>query len=53
MFIFDINTDIGNIQKVDEYFTCDLPIELNLSEGTECEKRHVKSFDEPNVLTAR
>jgi len=53
MFIFDRNTDIGKIQKVDEYFTCVSPIELNLSEGTECEKRHVKSFDEPNVLTAR
>ena len=40
-------------QKVDEYFTCVSPIELNLTEGTEYEKRYVKSFDELNVLTAR
>ena len=27
-------------------------MKLNPPEGTECEKRHIKSFDEPNVLAA-
>jgi len=53
MFTFDRNTDIGKIQEGDEYFTCVSANELNPPEGTECEKRHVKSFDEPNVLAAR
>ncbi len=53
IFAFDRNTDIGNIQDGDEYFTCVSANELNPPEGTECEKRHIKSFDEPNVLAAR
>ena len=53
MFTFDRNTDIGKIQEGDEYFTCVSANELNRPEGTECEKRHIKSFDEPNVLAAR
>ena len=53
MFTFDRNTDIGKIQEGDEFFTCVSANELNPPEGTECEKRHIKSFDEPNVLSAR
>ena len=53
MFNFDRNTDIGKIQVGDEFFACVSGDELNPPEGTECEKRHVKSFDEPNVLAAR
>jgi len=53
MFNFDRNTDIGKIQLGDEFFACVSGNELNPPEGTECEKRHVKSFDEPNVLAAR
>jgi len=53
MFTFDRNTDIGKIQEGDQYFTCVSANELNPPEGTECEKRHIKSFDEPNVLAAR
>lgn len=53
MFKFDRDTDIGKIQLGDEFFACVSANELNPPEGTECEKRHVKSFDEPNVLAAR
>ena len=50
MFTFDRNTDIGNIQLGDEFFACVSANALNPPSGTACEHRHVKSFDEPNVL---
>lgn len=53
MFAFDRETDIGKIQEGDEFFACVSANELNPPEGTECEKRHIKSFEEPNVLAAR
>jgi hypothetical protein len=53
MFTFDRDTDIGKIQEGDEFFACVSANELNPPEGTECEKRHIKSFEEPNVLAAR
>ena len=52
MFTFDRNTDIGKIQLGDEFFACVSANALNPPSGTACEKRHVKSFDEPNVLAA-
>jgi uncharacterized protein YpmB len=53
MFTFDRDTDIGKIQKGDQFFACVSANELNPPEGTECEKRHIKSFEKPNVLPAR
>lgn len=53
VFTFDRNTDIGKIQLGDLYSTCVSANELNPPEGTECEKRHIKSFDKPNELPAR
>jgi hypothetical protein len=50
MFTFDRNTDIGKIQLGDEFFACVSANALNPPSGTACEHRHVKSFDEPNVL---
>ena len=52
MFTFDRNTDIGKIQLGDEFFACVSANALNPPSGTACEYRHVKSFDEPNVLAA-
>ena len=52
MFTFDRNTDIGKIQLGDEFFACVSANALNPPSGIACEKRHVKSFDEPNVLAA-
>ena len=51
-FTFDRNTDIGKIQLGDEFFACVSANALNPPSGTQCEKRHVKTFDEPNVLAA-
>ena len=53
MFTFDRSTDIGKIQVGDQYFACVSANELNPPEGTECENKHIKSFDKPNVLAAR
>jgi uncharacterized protein YpmB len=53
IFTFDRNTDIGKIQEGDQFFACVSANELNPPEGTECEKRHIKSLDKPNVLPAR
>jgi hypothetical protein len=53
MFTFDRDTDIGKIQEGDQFFACVSANELNPPEGTECEKRHIKSFQEPNLLAAR
>jgi hypothetical protein len=53
MFTFDRDTDIGKIQEGDQFFACVSANELNPPEGTECEKRHIKSFEEPNLLAAR
>ena len=50
MFTFDRNTDIGKIQLGDEFFACVSANALNPPSGTACEKRHIKTFDEPNVL---
>ena len=47
MFNFERNTDIGRIQVGNEFFACVSADELNPQEGTECEKRRVKPFDEP------
>jgi hypothetical protein len=52
MFTFDRNTDIGKIQLGDEFFACVSANALNPPSGTACEKRHIKSFDEPNVLAS-
>ena len=52
MFAFDRNANIGRIQLGDEFFACVSENLLNPPSGTECEKRHIKTFDEPNVLAA-
>ena len=53
MFTFDRDTDIGKIELGDQYSTCVSANVLNPPEGTECEKRHIKSLDEINELAAR
>lgn len=50
IFTFSRNTDIGKIQVGDQFFACISANELNPPSGTACEKRHIKTFDEPNVL---
>lgn len=52
IFTFNRNTDIGKIQLGDQFFACISADELNPPSGTACEKRHIKTFDEPNVLAA-
>ncbi len=52
IFTFNRNTDIGKIQVEDQFFACISADELNPPSGTACEKRHIKTFDEPNVLAA-
>ena len=52
-FTFDRETDIGETQMGDMYFACVSSNELNPPEGTECEHRHIKSFENPNSIFAR
>src|SRR5215216_365896 len=52
-FTFDRNTDIGKIQIGDRYHACVASNDLSPPEGSECEKRIVKSFDKINSLPAR
>ena len=52
-FTFDRNTDIGKIQIGDRYHACVASNDLSPPEGSECEKRLVKSFDTVNSLPAR
>jgi len=52
-FTFDRNTDIGKIQIGDRYHACVASEDLRPPEGSECEKRVIKQFDEPNSLPAQ
>ena len=52
-FTFDRDTDIGKIQIGDRYHACVASNDLSPPEGSECEKRIVKSFDKINSLPAR
>jgi hypothetical protein len=52
-FIFDRETDLGNIQIGDRFHACVSSDDLNPPEGQECEKRLVKKFSSPNSLPAR
>ena len=52
-FTFDRDTDIGKIQIGDRYHACVASDDLAPTEGQECEKRLVKSFDNVNSLPAR
>jgi hypothetical protein len=52
-FTFDRNTDIGLIQIGDRYHACVSSEDLRPPEGTECEKRIIKTFDTLNSLPAR
>lgn len=52
-FLFDKNTDIGNIQIGDLFLACVTSEDLNPPEGQECEKRLVKKFNSPNSIPAR
>jgi hypothetical protein len=52
-FTFDRKTDIGLIQIGDRYHACVASEDLRPPEGSECEKRVVKHFDNPNSLPAR
>jgi hypothetical protein len=52
-FTFDRKTGIGETQMGDMYFACVSSNELNPPEGTECEHRHIKSFETPNSIFAR
>src|SRR5215211_1789225 len=44
-FTFDRNTDIGKIQIGDRYHACVASEDLRPPEGSECEKRVIKQFD--------
>jgi len=52
-FAFDRNTDMGPIKIGDRFHTCVIGKELYPPEGSECEKRLIKSLDRPNPLAAR
>jgi hypothetical protein len=52
-FEFDRNTDMGPIQIGDRFHTCVIGKDLYPPEGSECEKRLIKSLDKPNPLAAR
>lgn len=52
-FEFDRNTDMGPIQIGDRFHTCVIGKDLYPPEGSECEKRLIKSLDRPNPLAAR
>lgn len=51
-FTLDRKTNIGNIQIGDQFFACVSSNDLNPPEGTECEKRLVKKFNNANSLPA-
>ena len=52
-FAFDRNTDMGPIQIGDRFHACVIGQDLNPPEGSECEKKLIKSLDKPNSLAAR
>jgi hypothetical protein len=52
-FEFDRNTDMGPIQIGDRFHACVIGKDLYPPEGSECEKRLIKSLDRPNPLAAR
>ncbi|HET7643216.1 MAG TPA: hypothetical protein VFK40_06895 [Nitrososphaeraceae archaeon] len=52
-FKFDRNTDMGPIQIGDRFHACVIGKDLYPPEGSECEKRLIKSLDRPNPLAAR
>ena len=51
--IYSLNTDFGPTQIGDRFHTCVIGKELYPPEGSECEKRIIKTFDTPNSLPAR
>ncbi len=54
VFAFNKKTDIGAINILDKFFACVSNEDLDPSEGTECEKRKVKTFGTPsNPLPTR
>ena len=53
IFTFDTKTDIGPIQIGDRYHACAVSEDLRPPEGSECEKRVIKSFDKINGLYVR
>ena len=52
-FIFNRNTELGQIQIGDMFFICVTAEELAPPEHSHCEKRLVKSFDNGNQVYAR
>ena len=52
-FTFDRNIDIGPIQVGDKYHACATSEDLRPPEGSECEKRLVKTLDGVNSLYVR
>ena len=52
-FEFDRNTDIGIIQLGDKFHGCVSSEDLRPPEGTECEKRLIKSLKKTNKLLVR
>jgi hypothetical protein len=48
IYAFDRNTDMGPIQVGDRFHACVSGEDLNLPEGTECEKRLIKNLDGEN-----
>ena len=52
-FIFDRNTDVGQIQVGDRYHACVSSEDLRPPEGTECEKRILKNLEKVSGLYTR
>ena len=52
-FTFDRKTEIGETQMGEMYFACVSSSQLNPPEGTECEHRHIKTFEKSNSIFAR
>jgi hypothetical protein len=52
-FTFDRNTELGTIEKGDIFFGCASAEELGPPQMTECEKKYIKDFDNPNKIVTR
>ena len=52
-FTFDRNTELGTVEKGDIFFGCASAEELGPPQMTECEKKYIKDFDNPNTIVTR
>jgi hypothetical protein len=52
-FVFKRSTEIGTIEVGDMFFGCASSGELGPPQNTECEKKFIKNFDNPNNIVTR